>query len=114
RDPNDRLDQKIGANISDLPTDQYWKARRFLGALGGAIRLLENGHAGKYLGNDLADAAKNVKDLVKYMKGHGLEFKPAVDGQQDAYAGLHHALATYDVGGAQQMVAEGKEPANNK
>ena len=101
-DARDRLSDKLAANIADLPPARYMQARRFLDALGGAIRLLEQGHAGKYLGNDLATAGKTVKDLVKYVKGHGLEFKPAVDGQEQEYAALHHALAAYIIGARTQ------------
>jgi len=112
RDARERLAEKLKENSPDLPMDQYIDARRFLDNLGGAIRLLKESNAGKYLGGDLAATGKTVKDLVKYMKGHGLEFKPAVDGQENEYVSLHHALAAYDIGARQQqMVAEGNRGA---
>ncbi|HEV3263239.1 MAG TPA: hypothetical protein VG013_40765 [Gemmataceae bacterium] len=109
RDARDRLAVELTANIRDLPAGQYMDAKRFLNNLSGAIALLEQGNAGKYLSNDLAAKGGTVKELVKYMKAHGLEFKPAVDGQEEDYAALHHALAAYDIGAhsqAQQVAEE--------
>ena len=102
-DARDRLAGKLAANIADLPPRQYMQARRFLEALAGAIRLLEQGQAGKYLGNELTTKARTVKALVTYMKEHGLEFKPTVDGQEQDYAALHHALAAYDIAARGQV-----------
>jgi hypothetical protein len=40
--------------------------------------------------------AKTVPELIKFMADRGLQFAPAVPGDENAYQALHSALAAYD------------------
>jgi hypothetical protein len=50
-----------------------------------------------------------VPELVEHMTKEGLEFAPAVAGDEAAYLSLHRALATYDVAARGQTGSERKE-----
>lgn len=90
------LDRQLRANVNNLPPSEWVDARHFLDHLTNGLTALANGTAGKFLAIDLPANAKSVADLVQYMGSHGLQFAPAVQGQESDYAALHHALAVYD------------------
>ncbi len=110
------LADKLRASVNVLPPGQYIEARHFLLNLRDGLQALQSGTAGKYLAlaNDLPANAKSVKDLVQYMNSHGLQFGPAVPGQESDYAAIHHALAMYDATVHGAMTATQTQAANQK
>jgi hypothetical protein len=52
---------------------------------------------GDHFTGKFALKVKTVPELVALMTQQGLQFAPAVPGDQPAYAALHQALANYSV-----------------
>lgn len=102
----DRVGRALRESIKDIPPAQHMEARRFLGSLEDALRVLRSPNAGKYLNGTFAAQGKTVPDLIEYMKNNGLRFAPAVTGGESAYLALHQALADYDAAVATQAAAQ--------
>jgi hypothetical protein len=90
-----RLHQKLAADIRELQPKQYAESNRFLSQLDDAIRLLGRPDAGDYLTRKGLAEVKDVAELVRNMSGKGLQFAPAIPGDEAAYTALHRALAAY-------------------
>jgi hypothetical protein len=91
----DRLQRQLSQNVRDLPPSEYIEAKRFLSGLGDALRALGQPDAASYLNRKYAARGATVPDLVKYLTDNGLQFAPAVAGDEAAYIALHRALAAY-------------------
>ena len=61
-----------------------------------AITALQQRDVGNYFTGKYALKAKTVPELIKQMSERGLQFAPALPGDEPAYAALHQALAAYD------------------
>jgi hypothetical protein len=83
--------------VGRFPPDQYIEARRFLNDLEDGLRALEQPDVGLYITEKYAAKGHTVPELIDHMTREGLEFAPAVTGDEAAYVSLHRALATYDV-----------------
>ncbi len=92
-----RLQKLLVARANDLPEDTYIEARQFLNDLDASVRTLRRPDAGDYLSGRLAAKGSTVQKLVQYMTEHGLQFGPAVRGDEGAYNAVHRALARYDM-----------------
>jgi hypothetical protein len=90
----DRLQRKLTAQASRVPAPQYLEARRFLRDLGDAVTALGKSGAGNLLASKWAAGGKTIPELVRQMVREGLQFAPAVAGDEAAYMALHRALAT--------------------
>jgi hypothetical protein len=94
-DDVDRLQRALARNVGELAPSQYIEARRFLSDLDAALRTLQRPDAVSYFNRKYAARGKTVPDLVNYMKEQGLQFAPAVNGDQGAYLALYRALSGY-------------------
>jgi hypothetical protein len=98
---------KDGAGLAAM---RHVEARRFLGQVDDALKVLEGPGAERYLGGALTlDPArvKTVADLVRFMSERGLVFAPAVSGDEEAYVVLRRALAGGVGGGEAPAPAAG-------
>jgi hypothetical protein len=86
--------RKVGA---DLTPAQYIEAKGFLNSLDAAITGLQHRDVQSHLKGLTAMKGKSVAELVKFMTEQGLQFAPAVPGDEAAYLAIHSALANYDV-----------------
>ncbi|HVS38161.1 MAG TPA: hypothetical protein VMS17_21560 [Gemmataceae bacterium] len=84
------------------PTD-YIAASSYLTQLDSTIRALEDENAVANFNNNFS--AKNVAELVDYMKTKGLQFAPAAPGDDGAYWTLQQALVTFDYSASPQASA---------
>ncbi len=100
----DRMNQTLADNIRDLPPNQYIEARRYLGYLDDALRVLGRPDAGDYLTFKKELRGRTVGDLVNSMLSKGLSFAPATPGDEAAYMALYRALAAYDNGAKTEVV----------
>jgi hypothetical protein len=91
------LKSQLAGNIDKLSAPQHIEAKRFLGRMDDALKVLAQPHAGNYFSGKFAAQGKTVGDLVEHMTKHSLKFAPAVPGDESAYVDLHKALAAYDV-----------------
>jgi hypothetical protein len=90
---NDRLNPSEG-----LSPGQYVSSKRFLKELGEALQLLARPDAGHYLTQNSRPQGKTAEELVKHMMSNGLQFAPAVLGDEAAYVKLYRALESYKDG----------------
>jgi hypothetical protein len=97
------LHKLLAKNVSELPTNEYIEAKKYLNHFDDAIDLLTRDDVGNYFNQTYAAKGKTVKDLVKYMLDKGLTFAPAVSGDERAYQTLHQLLAAYDLAARQEM-----------
>jgi hypothetical protein len=107
------LQALLAKEVGSLPANRYIEARRFLRDLDDALTALGQPNAGLYLTDKYAVKGQSVPDLVEYMTKEGLEFAPAVAGDEKAYVALHRALATYD-GAARGQAGPEREESKAK
>jgi hypothetical protein len=92
----DRMRTRLRRTGTDLPPSLYIDANVFLNNLADAIRALQQPDVGSFFTGKYALKAKTISELVNYMTAHGLQFAPAVPGDESAYVALQQALAAYD------------------
>jgi hypothetical protein len=92
----DRLKRELLGQGRDLTPSDYLEANRFLSNLNDAITALQQPGAGNYFNGKYAIKARTVPELVQFMADQGLQFAPAVPGDETAYQALHQALAAWD------------------
>jgi len=80
----------------DLPPWMYIEASSFLNNLNDATRALQQPDVGNFISGKYAIKAKTIPELVKFMNDNGLQFAPAVPGDEPAYMALQQSLSTYD------------------
>jgi hypothetical protein len=93
----DAIQKQLRRNGGDLPPSLYMEAKTFLNNLDDGVRALQQRDVGNYFNGKYTLKGKTVPDVVKYMVDQGLQFAPAVPGDEAAYAALHQALAAYDL-----------------
>jgi hypothetical protein len=99
----EKLNRQLVNNVGNLPPSQYIEAKRFVSQFEEALKALSQPDVGKYFTKKIK--AKTVAELVDHMNSQGLQFAPAVAGDESAYVALHRALAAFDLA-AQNQVAE--------
>jgi hypothetical protein len=93
-----KLKDLLGANVDQFDTNEYLQATRYLGYVNNAIEALKNPKIGHYLDGTWKAKARNVADLVQFMREQGLRFDAATPKDEAAYVSLYHSLAAYDRG----------------
>jgi hypothetical protein len=88
---------RLASKIVETPPQNYIEASNLLDQLDEAFKLLRQPDAGKYFDQTYAAHVQTVSELIQYMTQHGLQFAPAVEGQEPAYEAVHQVLAEYDV-----------------
>jgi hypothetical protein len=101
----DSLQRQLRKNSGDLPFALYTEAKTFLSNLDDAISALRQPDVGNHFTGKFALKARTVPELVALMTQQGLQFAPAVPGDQPAYVALHQALANYDVAAQAQTAS---------
>lgn len=102
----EKLHKQLSRNVGDLPTNQYIEARRFLNHFDDAIKTLSAANPGNYVTRKWSAKGKTVGELVQNMLDSGLQFAPAVNGDEAAYVALHRALAAFDIALQNQVATE--------
>jgi hypothetical protein len=100
-----RVQRELKRRGGDLPFNQYRDAKAFLNSLGDAVRALRQPDVGNHFTGKYTLKAGTVGELVQFMADRGLQFAPAVPGDEAAYLALHHALAGYGRVVARQALA---------
>ena len=101
---NDLLDdyremQKIlVANVANLSPNLYIEANRYLGEIKSTIAALKDPNVANQFNKNWEAHARNVPELVQFMREKGLRFAPASQKDRAAYVALHHALTEFDAG----------------
>ena len=91
----DRLNKMLVRNVGDMPFAQYSEGKRYLNQLYDGLKALKEPNAADFANGKFKLKGNTVADLVDYMTKNGLQFAPAVAGEEAAYVALHRALAAY-------------------
>jgi hypothetical protein len=90
------LDEKLDDQVRDLAPSRYIESRRLLNQLTTNIRGLSDPRVVKALHSDWRKNVRNVSDLVGYLMKNGLEFGPAVAGDESSYTAAYWAIRNYE------------------
>lgn len=102
----EKLHKHLSKNVGDLPTAQYIEARRFLNNFDDAVKVLGGTNPGNYVTRKWAAKGKNIVEVADGLMGAGLQFAPAVAGDEAAYVVFHRALAAYATAMQSQVATE--------
>jgi hypothetical protein len=89
---------------SELSPTEYLQARNYLDQVDSAVRALGDENVVANFNNKFP--AKNVAELVDYMKTKGLDFAPAAPGDEGAYRTLQQALVAFDYGASPRTASQ--------
>jgi hypothetical protein len=102
----DKLEKMLRKNISDMPFSEYTESKRYLTNLRDGLKALREPNAADFANGKFKLKGNTVKDLVEYMAKNGLQFAPAVGGEEGAYVALQRALVAFSQGAGAGMAAE--------
>jgi hypothetical protein len=91
-----QLRRELRRTGGDVTPSMYIEASNYLNSLDGAIRALQQPDVSSFVNGRYALKSKTVPQLVKFMTNNGLQFAPAVPGDEGPYVALQQAMAAYD------------------
>jgi hypothetical protein len=91
----DKLNKMLVKNVGDMPFGQYSEGKRYVSQLYDGIKALREPNAADFANGKFKVKGNTVADLLDYMTKNGLQFAPAVAGEEGAYVALHRALVAY-------------------
>lgn len=100
---NDQLEAQLKSNIADMPSGDYIKSKRFVTELRDSTKILEDPNVANFVSKKWSAKGQTVGELVYNLTKDGLRFAPATRGDEPAYTALHHSLAMYETGMADQI-----------
>jgi hypothetical protein len=89
------LEESLVKGRGERPVAQFIEAKRYLIQFKDGIVVLKGPMAGRFVDGTYTAKGKSVADLTAHMARHGLEFAPAVAGQESAYQSLWESLRAY-------------------
>jgi hypothetical protein len=92
-------------SVSSIDPGEYIKGVQYVNNLNQTITTLQQPNAPSYFNGSLDGKGDNVLALVDDMTRKGLQFSPAVSGQESEYNALYQAMVTYDVSLARMAAA---------
>jgi len=92
----DGLHKHLRLKVKDLSPSEYIEAKTFLVHFDEALHALGRQDVGNHFTGQYVLKAGTVPELVEQMVAKGLQFAPALPGDEAAYRALHQALAAYD------------------
>ncbi|MBL8797377.1 MAG: hypothetical protein JNM56_25975 [Planctomycetia bacterium] len=92
-----QLRTRLRENVREMSSTDYIASLRFVNQLRDSMRALQSPSAANYF-DAWTLTARSVGELIEQMTQKGLQFAPAVIGNEAYYTALHDALATYTSG----------------
>lgn len=92
----EQLKKELPRIARNQAPDTYVEAKTFVKNLDDAVVALQQPDAINHFNGEYALKAKTVPELVRWMTDKGLQFAPAIPGDDVAYTTLHRTLAAYD------------------
>jgi hypothetical protein len=110
-----QLQSQVVGNIRNMTPAQYGEAKRFLGHLDEALKLLRRPDAGSYFAAEVVQGM-TIGQLVHRLVRRGGCFAAAVPGDENAYVAVHRALVAYDLAMSKASTVEGtrEEPSRSQ
>lgn len=90
------ITRRLKANIADIPSNQYVSAKRYIGQVEEAVKILQDPNVANYF-DKWRPRGGSVSEVVQQMTSNGLKFAPATHGDEPYYTSLHRAMANFDV-----------------
>jgi hypothetical protein len=97
RDTVDGMQTGLKQVVKDVSPSAYMDGKRFLRELDASYVTLKEPNVSNYFNAKWAPQGATVYDLTDYMLKNGLQFAPAVSGDQSSYTALYRAMSTYDL-----------------
>jgi hypothetical protein len=91
----DSLRAQLRGNSPGLSFEAHVEAKKFLNNLDAAVVALQQPDAESYFAGRYSLKARTVPELVHFLAENGLQFAPAMAGDEPAYMALYQALAAY-------------------
>ncbi len=82
----------------DFSSDDYLEAKRYLEDIKETLKALKDPSVKNHFNENWEPKAKNVAELVLFMREKGLQFAPATEHDLPAYVSLYNALVAFDAG----------------
>ena len=92
----EQLKKQLPSIARNQTFNSYVEAKAFINNLDDAVIALGQPDAISHFDGEYTVKAKTVPDLVRWLTDKGLQFAPAIPGDEAAYTALHGALAAYD------------------
>jgi type II secretory pathway pseudopilin PulG len=93
-----KLRADLKDSVNDVPAADYIDALEFMKTLDSSVQALRQPTAARLLGGELSASGRTVDELVASMTRQGLQFAPAVPGNEGYYSSLYQSLRAYDFG----------------
>jgi len=90
-----QLSGMLRAVVGATSFSDWVAGKNFLNDLSGAVTVLQQPDAAKYVNGSYSAQGYTVEQLVAYMTQNGLSFAPAVAGEDGAYESLYQSLLAY-------------------
>jgi len=100
------LRDQLSDRVGDMSPSDSINAQRYLNQVENGIKALEDPKLGNYFNKNWVSDVRGVSELVDLMRKRGLQFAPAVNGDEDAYLALYNALVEYDTRLAHDTTAQ--------
>jgi hypothetical protein len=92
----DGLEAQLKDNVANISANEYIASLRYLRQLEDSVKALQDPKVNNYINGKWQAKGDTVAQLVTNMTQDGLQFAPAVSGQQAAYTSVYRAMADYD------------------
>jgi hypothetical protein len=93
----DRMQQNLLRMVQEAPPDQYMEGKKFLRELAASYKLFQDPDVGNYFGK-WVPRGRTVAELLQHMIDNGLQFAPALPGDETYYTAFYNSLLKYDTG----------------
>jgi hypothetical protein len=93
-----KMQEILNANVDRLRPNEYLEANRYLRYVKDTITALKDPNVVNFFNKNWMANAKDVAQLVRFMREKGLSFAPATPRGTAAYRALYSALASFDHG----------------
>jgi hypothetical protein len=104
-DTQRRLQSTLLGMVQDAAPDQYMDGKKYLRALESSIKLLQDPKIADYF-NKWAPRGRTVAELVHHMMTNGLDFAPALPGDESYYQAVYQSFLAYDTGISQLVSSQ--------
>ncbi|MGH7173916.1 MAG: hypothetical protein ACRELG_26870 [Gemmataceae bacterium] len=95
---HEKLKDALDANVDQLTPDEFIEANRYLRLVKSTITALKDPNVIQQFNKNWEVKARNVAELVQFMREKGLWFAQAAPKDEAAYVALYYALASFDAG----------------